>query len=143
MTSRQIFVNLPVEDLDEAVAFFTELGFEFDPRFTDENATCMIVGEDSFVMLLTRPFFEGFIPGREVPDETTSEVLVAVSVQSRSAVDKMIEQAEAAGGSEYREAQDHGWMYSRAFTDVDGHVWEVMHSDESQMPEDMQAEDGA
>lgn len=118
--------------------FFTQLGFEFDPRFTDENATCMILGDDSYVMLLTRPFFEGFIPGREITGDGQTEVLVAISCENRSAVDEIIEQAEAAGGQEYREAQDHGWMYSRAFTDLDGHVWEVTHSDESQLPEEMQ-----
>lgn len=138
MSSRQIFVNLPVRDLEATVDFFTGLGFEFDPRFTDENATCMIIGEDSFVMLLARPFFEGFIPDREIAGIGQTEVLVAISCPSRSAVDEMLEQAEAAGGQEYREAQDHGWMYTRAFTDLDGHVWEVMHSDESQLPEEMQ-----
>ena len=137
MTTRQIFVNLPVEDLDSTVEFFTQLGFEFDPRFTDENATCMIIGDDSFVMLLDQPFFEGFIPDREIAGDGQTEVLVAISCGSRSAVDEMIEQAEAAGGHEYREAQDHGWMYARAFTDIDGHVWEAMHADESQLPEEM------
>lgn len=139
MSSRQLYVNLPVSDLESTVDFFTQLGFEFDPRFTDENATCMIIGEDSFVMLLTRPFFERFIPGREIGDAGQSEVLVAVSCDSRSAVDTMIEQAAAAGGREYREAEDHGWMYSRAFTDLDGHVWEVLHADMNQLPDEMLA----
>ena len=138
MTSRQIFVNLPIGDLEASVDFFAQLGFEFDPRFTDENATSMIIGDESYVMLLTRPFFEGFIPGREIAGDGQTEVLVAVSCESRSDVDEMIEQAEAAGGHEYREAQDHGWMYARAFTDLDGHVWEVMYADESQLPEEMQ-----
>lgn len=138
MSSRQIFVNLPIQDLEAAVDFFSQLGFEFDPRFTDENATCMIIGDDSFVMLLTGPFFEGFIPDREIAGDGQTEVLVAISCESRSVVDEMIELAEAAGGHEYREAQDHGWMYARAFTDLDGHVWEVMHSDESQLTEEMQ-----
>ena len=138
MSSRQLFVNLPIRDLEASVDFFAGLGFEFDPRFTDEQATCMIVGEDCFVMLLTRPFFEGFIPAREVADEGQTEVLLAVSCADRAAVDEMLERAEAAGGHEYREAEDHGWMYSRSFTDLDGHVWEVMHLDESRMPEEMQ-----
>ena len=138
MASRQIFVNLPVQDLDAAVDFFTRLGFEFDPRFTDENATSMIIGDESFVMLLAEPFFEGFIPDKEIPDDGHAEVLVAISAESRDAVDEMIGAAGAAGGQEYREAQDHGWMYSRAFLDLDGHVWEVAYADDSEMPQEMQ-----
>lgn len=138
MSSGELFVNLPSQNLEATVDFFTQLGFEFAPRCTDENATCMNIGDDSFVMLLTRPFFQGFVPGREIAGDGRTEALVAISCESRSAVDEMIGQVEAAGGHEYRAAQDHGWMYARAFTDLDGHIWEVMHSDENGLSGKMQ-----
>ncbi|MDE2842485.1 MAG: glyoxalase/bleomycin resistance/extradiol dioxygenase family protein [Chloroflexota bacterium] len=136
---RQIYLNLPVADLDRSGNFFKGLGFEFDPFFTDEKATCMIVGEGIYVMLLTRPCFEGFIPGKSIADASkTAEMLVAISAPDRDTVDAMIRDAVAAGGSEYREAQDHGWMYFRAFQDLDGHIWEVLATDESMLQEQMQ-----
>ena len=135
---REIFVNLPVSDLGASMRFFEGLGFEFNLQFTDDNAASMIVGEKSFVMLLSRPFFEGFIPGRAISDTANaSEVLVAVSAPDRDAVDTMIANAVEAGGSEYREASDYGWMYGRAFLDLDGHVWEVIAMDESLLPDEM------
>ncbi len=134
----KIFVNLPIRDLKKTIGFFTKLGFRFDPRFTDENATCMVVGKDIFVMLLVEKFFRGFIPGKDVPDTSkTSEVLMALTAESRKEVDEMIAKVVAAGGKEYREPSDHGWMYGRAFQDLDGHIWEVFHMDESKMPEEM------
>ena len=136
--NRQIFVNLAVKDLGETVDFFTKLGFKFNPQFTDENATCMIIGKDSYVMLLVEKFFKTFIPNKRIADATKStEALVALSAESRAAVDEMIEKAVAAGGSEYRKAQDYGWMYGRAFQDIDGHVWEIGYMDENAMPEEM------
>ncbi len=134
----QLFVNLPVKDLDKAVEFFTKLGFKFNPQFTDENATCMIVGENSFVMLLVQKFFKGFIPGKKISETSESaEVLVAISAESREKVDEMIANAVTAGGTEYRKAEDHGWMYGRAFEDIDGHIWEIFYMDEKEMPEEM------
>lgn len=136
--ARQIFVNVPVKDLKKAVAFFTELGFTFDARFTDDNATCMIVGDTIFVMLLVEKFFKGFIPDREICDTSSStEALLGITASSKDEVDRMVEQAVAAGGKEFREASDHGWMYARAFSDLDGHIWEVFHMDESRMPAEM------
>ena len=136
---RQLYLNLPVADLDKSVNFFRGLGFEFDPFFTDEKATCMIVGEGIYVMLLTRPSFEDFIPGKSIADtSTTAEMLVAISAPDRDAVDAMIRDAVAGGGSDYREPQDYGWMYFRAFQDLDGHIWEVLATDESMLQEKMQ-----
>ena len=133
-TDRQIFVNLPVHDLDRTIRFFTALGFEFNQEFTDNNAACMVIAPNIFAMLLIEDFFAGFIPGRQIADTSSStEALIAVSADSRDAVDTMIRNAESAGGNEYREPQDHGWMYGRAFQDPDGHIWEVIYMDEVQL----------
>ncbi|WP_160152298.1 VOC family protein [Microbulbifer sp. ALW1] len=128
--SRMMFVNLPVTDLGKSIEFFSQLGFEFNPQFTDETATCMIVGESNFVMLLTREKFLGFTPGLEICDtEKSTEVLVCLSAENRAEVDALLDKAVAAGGSSYREPEDHGFMYGRAFRDLDGHIWEIMWMD--------------
>ncbi|WP_029352531.1 VOC family protein [Bosea sp. 117] len=128
----QIFVNLPVKDLKASVDFFTALGFTFNPQFTDENATCMIIGENIYAMLLVEPFFEGFSK-TPIPDPRKGhEVLIALQVESNAKVDELIAKALAAGGTAPRAAQDHGFMYSHGFDDLDGHVWEIFHM--SQMP---------
>jgi predicted lactoylglutathione lyase len=127
----KIFVNLPVKDLNKTIEFFTKLGFTFNPQFTDENATCMIVGEDIFVMLLVEKFFKIFTK-KEICDTTKdTEVIIALSAESREKVDQMINKVIEAGGREYREAQDHGWMYGRSFQDINGHLWEIIYMDES------------
>jgi uncharacterized protein len=130
MTTK-IFVNLPVKDLNKSIAFFTKLGFNFNAQFTDENATCMIIGEDIFVMLLVEKFFKSFT-NKEVCDTSkNTEAIVALSVESKEKVDQLMDNAIEAGGSEPREKQDHGWMYGRSFEDVDGHLWEVFFMEES------------
>jgi predicted lactoylglutathione lyase len=127
----KIFVNLPVKDLNKTIEFFTKLGFTFNPQFTDENATCMIVGEDIFVMLLVEKFFRIFTK-KEICDTTKDmEVIIALSAESREKVDQMINKVIEAGGSESREPQDHGWMYGRSFQDINGHLWEIIYMDES------------
>jgi predicted lactoylglutathione lyase len=127
--SKQIFVNLPVKDLARSVGFFGKLGYTFDPRFTDQNATCMIVGENIFAMLLVEPFFATFTP-KPVADATRStEVLVALSLDSRAAVDRIVEDALAAGAKRYCEPKDHGFMYQWGFEDLDGHIWEYFWMD--------------
>ena len=127
----KIFVNLPIKDLNKSVTFFTKLGFSFDPQFTDENATCMIIGEDIFIMLLVEKFFKSFTKKDVCDTSKNTEAIVALSVESREKVDQMIEKAKEAGGSEPREKQDHGWMYGRSFEDIDGHLWEVFFMEES------------
>ena len=123
----QIYVNLPVKDLDRSVAFFTTLGFTFNPDFTDANATCMIVGENIFVMLLVEKFFQTFTP-KPISDATkATEVLVCLSRDSREDVDGMVRKAVAAGGTIHKDSQDHGFMYAHGFTDLDGHIWELVH----------------
>jgi predicted lactoylglutathione lyase len=127
----KIFVNLPVSNLKKSIEFFTKLGFTFNPQFTDETATCMIIGEDIFVMLLTKEKFKTFTP-KEIVDATKgTEVLVALSFESRERVDELVRQAVAAGGTTYNEPQDHGFMYSHGFQDLDGHIWEIFYMDPS------------
>jgi len=125
----KIFVNLPVKDLNKSVEFFTRLGYTFNAQFTDETATCMIVAEDIYVMLLTEAKFKMFTP-KEICDATKStEVLVALSCENREQVDEMVRTAVAGGGSTYNEPQDHGFMYAHGFQDLDGHIWELMYMD--------------
>ena len=122
---RQIFVNLPVADLQASIAFFTRLGFTFNPDFTDDTATCMIVGERIYAMLLTRERFAGFAPHPPADARVATEVLLALKLDRRAAVDAMVKEAVAAGGNTYSAPQNHGFMYQHGFQDLDGHVWEV------------------
>jgi uncharacterized protein len=132
----KIFVNLPAKDLNKTIEFFTKLGFKFNPQFTDENATCMIVGEDIFVMLLVEKFFKTFTKKEICDTSKNTEVIVALSVEGREKVDQMINKAIEAGGRESREPQDHGWMYGRSFEDINGHIWEIIYMDESALKND-------
>ena len=128
-TSRKIFVNLAVKDLQRTVAFFTELGFEFDPRFTDEQATCVIVSEDAYVMLLVDERFKDFTR-KPIADSTTeTEVIVALSAESREEVDELADKALRAGGSPANDPMEMGFMYGRSFHDPDGHLWELIWMD--------------
>ena len=107
--------------------FFSGLGYTFNQQFTDEKAACMVISETIYVMLLTEPFFKGFIPNKEVADTgKTKEVLVALSADSRQQVDDLVDKAIASGGKKLRAPEDHGFMYARSFEDLDGHVWEVI-----------------
>lgn len=127
--SRKIFVNLAVRDLKKSMDFFSTLGFEFNPKFTDNNAACMIISEDAFVMLLKEPFFRTFTR-REPCDTTThTEGLFALSCRTRAEVDELVQKAVAAGGQHAMDPQDHGFMYGWSFYDLDGHHWEVLWMD--------------
>jgi len=131
--TKQIFINLPVKDLKKSMAFFEKLGFTFNMQFTDDNAACMIIGENIYAMLLLEKFFKTFA-NKEIADaKKTTEVLIAIDAESRQAVNEMIKKAVEAGGSTYRNPQDNGWMYGHSFADLDGHQWEVLYIDESQM----------
>ena len=123
----QMFVNLPVKDLQRSVAFFTALGFSFNPQFTDDNATCMIVSEHNFVMLLVEPFFQSFTKKPLSDARRQTEVLVAISCDSRAAVEEIVAKAVAAGAATPMPPQDHGFMYQHGFEDLDGHQWEFFH----------------
>ena len=126
-----MFVNLPVRDLKRSVEFFTRLGFTFNPRFTDEQATCMIVSEEAFVMLLVRERFREFTKKQLCDTSTHTEGLVALSCGSRAEVDGMVKTAIAAGGTHAVDPIDHGFMYGWSFYDLDGHHWEVFWMDPS------------
>ncbi len=124
--NRQIYLNVSVRELKRSIEFFSTLGFEFNPKFTDDNAACMVIGSDSFVMLVAEPFFKTFTR-REVCNTTThTEALIAISCASRAEVDAMVNKALTAGGTRAMEPQDHGFMYGWSFFDLDGHHWEVM-----------------
>jgi predicted lactoylglutathione lyase len=125
----KIFVNLPVRDLGKAVEFFKKLNFQFDPQFTDKNATCMIVGEDIYVMLLVTDFFKTFTR-KEIADATRStETILTLSTDNRQKVDELVNTALAAGATSLNDTQDQDWMYGRGFYDLDGHHWEIMYMD--------------
>jgi predicted lactoylglutathione lyase len=138
--AKQIYLNLPVKDLKRSVDFFTALGFSFNPDYTDENATCMIINDDAFVMLLVEDFFKTFT-SRAVADATRStEAIVAFSVDNKEAVDDTVRKAISAGGRPSQEVQDYGFMYSHSFQDPDGHLWEVLWTDPAGPPaEDLPA----
>ena len=127
--SRYLFVNLPVADLDRTQAFFGGLGFEFDPKFTDETCACMRISDQAFVMLLTHAKFGEFtVKPTASPAEATG-ALLCVSADSREAVDELADAALAAGAGPAKDALDYGFMYARSFLDLDGHHWEVMWMD--------------
>jgi predicted lactoylglutathione lyase len=127
----QMFVNMPVKNLDRSMAFFKQLGFQFNPQFTDEKATCMIVSETSYVMLLVEDYFKTFTDKPLVDATQATEVLVCLSADDRAGVDAMVARAVAAGGQAHRTPVDHGFMYGHGFKDLDGHQWEVMFMEPS------------
>ena len=138
---RMIFVNLPVTDLDRAKAFYAALGFTNEPRFTDETAACMVLSETIFVMILTHDKWKSFTT-RPIPAKDSSEVMLAISCDSRDEVNHLTDTAGGNGGlADVNPVQDHGFMFSRSFTDLDGHIWEVMWMDpavangEAEVPE--------
>ncbi|MCK7590496.1 VOC family protein [Subsaxibacter sp. CAU 1640] len=126
---KQIFVNLPVEDLKKSMDFFKSLGFTFNEQFTDEKAACLEIGDNIFAMLLTKPMFQGFTKKPVADAKKSTEVLLALEVESIEKVNSIVKKAVEAGGNTYMEPQDHGWMYQHGFEDLDGHQWEVFFSD--------------
>lgn len=137
---KQIFVNLPVKDLEKSKAFWTSLGFSFNPQFTDQNAAALVLGENIFAMLIIPSFFSRFTK-KEIADAfKTTEAINAFSVESKEEVDSIFEKAIAAGGQEVRPLDDYGWMYSRSFQDIDGHQWEPLYMDITKAPTNPGAE---
>lgn len=127
----KIFVNLAVKDLKRSMDFFLKLGFSFNAQFTNDEAACMVISDDIYAMLLTRERFKDFTK-KEVADATrTTEVLTALSAESRARVDELTEKALAAGATEARAPEDHGFMYGRSVNDLDGHIWEFFYMDPS------------
>jgi predicted lactoylglutathione lyase len=134
--SNQIFVNLPVRDLQASKAFFNALGYATNPTFTNDDAACIVVSDTIYVMLLTEPFFQGFTRKTIGDARTHTEVILCLSAETRAGVDALADKALAAGGRETLEAKDYGFMYQRSFQDLDGHQWEVVHMDEGAVPTD-------
>ncbi|WP_069765440.1 VOC family protein [Streptomyces sp. LUP47B] len=126
---QMIFVNLAVNDLDASKTFFTELGYSINPQFSNDDAASVVISDTIVAMLMTKAFYATFTK-KEIADATkTSEVLIALSAESRAKVDELVDKALAAGGTLSGETQDHGFMYGRSFDDLDGHSWEVVWMD--------------
>lgn len=134
MKINQIYVNLPIKDVQKTRDFWTKLGFAINEQFSDDKAICVVMKEDYiYTMFLKEEFFQTFT-NRPFAKGDTTQVLLAIGVDSREEVDWMVKTALENGGSTYSEPMDHGWMYQSAFADIDGHQWEVMHADVSQIP---------
>jgi predicted lactoylglutathione lyase len=127
MHHQQIFVNLPIRDMARSQAFFRSLGYDFNPQFTNEQGAALVLGENLFAMLLVEPFFQTFTKKTIVNAHESVEVLLCLSCASREEVDDLVRKAQAAGATVPNPPQDHGFMYSHSFADLDGHVWELVH----------------
>jgi uncharacterized protein len=134
MNNQQIFVNLPIKNMERSKAFFASLGYSFNPQFTNDQGACMVVSDSIYVMLLVEPFFQTFTKKAIADARKTTEVLLCLSCESRAAVDEMVRKALAAGGTAPNPSQDHGFMYSHGFEDLDGHVWELAYMDPTAAP---------
>ena len=134
---KQIFVNLPIQDMARSQAFFKALGLNFNPRFTNEQGACLEIAENIYAMLLVEPFFQGFTQLPISDAKKATEVLIALSCDSRTEVDDIVAKALAAGGTTPNAPMDHGFMYQHGFADLDGHQWEVFWMDESAAPAQM------
>ncbi|MFC7461447.1 VOC family protein [Hydrogenophaga defluvii] len=134
---KQIFVNLPIQDMARSQAFFKALGLNFNPRFTNEQGACLEIAENIYAMLLVEPFFQGFTKLPISDAKKATEVLIALSCESRTEVDELVGKAVAAGGTTPNAPQDHGFMYQHGFADPDGHQWEVFWMDEAAAPAQM------
>ncbi len=133
MKVKAIYVNLPVQDLNRTRAFWTKLGFSFNEDYSDDKALCLVLNDGSiYSMLITHEIFSTFT-NRAIADTSTTQVLAAIEVESRAQVDEMVNAALENGGTRYRDATDHGWMYYDSFADIDGHQWEVMYVDNTQI----------
>lgn len=132
---KMTFINLPVANLSRTVKFYEALGFAFNPHFTDETATCMVINDTTCAMMLTHAKFDSFCTRPRPDAKATTGGLYALALESKSALDAMLEKAISAGGSEYRPVSDLGFMYGRAFADPDGHVWEPFWMDPAAIPQ--------
>ena len=122
----KIFVNLPVRNLDKSIDFFTKLGFSVNKQFTDETAACIVISEDIYAMLLTHAKFKQFTKKEIADSNKNTEVILALSADSKEKVSEIVEKAITAGGKESADPNDYGFMYQRSFQDPDGHLWEVV-----------------
>jgi predicted lactoylglutathione lyase len=124
---KQIFLNLPVQDLKRSMAFFQSLGFGFNPQFTNDQGACMVIGDNIYAMLLDREFFKTFTHKSIADTRSHTEALICISCDSDAEVDGLVKKALAGGGTAPRAALDHGFMYYHGFEDLDGHTWELAH----------------
>ncbi|HWL08085.1 MAG TPA: VOC family protein [Planctomicrobium sp.] len=129
--SKKVFINLPVKDLNKSMEFFRSLGYTFNPDFTDETAACMVISEEIYSMLITEARFQEFIPNSICDATKSTEVLVALTCDSREEVDELVTKAIHSGATTYSDPKDYGFMYYRSFQDLDGHIWELCHMDAS------------
>lgn len=134
---RQIFVNLPIQDMVRSQAFFKALGLNFNPRFTNDQGACLEIGENFYAMLLVEPFFQGFTKLPVSDARKATEVLIALSVDSRAEAEEVVRKAVAAGATTPNEPKDYGFMFQHGFADLDGHQWEVFWMDENAAPAQM------
>jgi predicted lactoylglutathione lyase len=134
---RQIFVNLPIKDMARSQAFFKSMGLKFNQQFTNEQGACLEIADNIYAMLLVEPFFQGFTKLPISDAKKATEVLIALSCDSRTEVDEMVAKAVVAGGTTPNAPQDHGFMYQHGFADLDGHQWEVFWMDMSAAPAQM------
>lgn len=133
MQIKSITLNLPVNDLSKSREFWTKLGFSFNETFSDDKAICLMLNNELIsAMLITKEFFSTFT-NRKIADNTTTQVLIAIEVESREKVDEVIKTAIENGATKYSDKADYGWMYYGSFADLDGHQWEVMYSDPSKL----------
>jgi len=133
---KNIFINLPVKDLARSENFFTQLGFAFNPQFSDDKAKCLVIADNIFAMLLKEEFFKTFTKKEICDAQKYTEVLISIDAASREEVKELVSKAKKAGGTIYAEPADHGWMYQDSFADLDGHQWEVVYMDVSKMTEE-------
>jgi hypothetical protein len=126
---KQIYVNLAVDNLEQSKAFFSAIGLSFEPQFTNEQAACLIVGENIYAMLLVKDLFKSFTRKPLCDPKESTEALVGLSCESRAEVDGLVAKALAAGGTVPRAPQDYGFMYGHGFEDIDGHIWELIYMD--------------
>lgn len=135
MKVKSIFINLPINDLQKTRNFWTKLGFSFNEQFSDDRALCLILNDGQmYSMLITHDMFSTFT-NRPIADSSTTQVLTALEVDSREQVDSIVKLALENGGTRYRESADHGWMYYDSFADINGHQWEILYTDPTQIPQ--------
>ncbi|WP_370897835.1 VOC family protein [Chryseobacterium gossypii] len=133
MKINQIYINLPVKDIQKTKEFWTNVGFPINEQISDERAACIVMGDNMYVMFLTEEYFQTFSE-RPTPKGDTTQVLVAVGLNSREEVDQVVNAAVANGAYQHEKPQDHGWMYQNSFWDINGHGWNVIFADASKIP---------
>lgn len=125
--NRKLFINLAAIDIKASTDFFQQLGFGFHPQFSDDSASCIVLSDDLYLMLLTQEKFASFSPNPIINSHQQTEVLNCLSCHSKAEVDELVQKAVKAGGKTYNQPQDHGFMYAHGFQDLDGHVWELLY----------------